>query len=260
MCIKRCCLPAEALRACRCASLTSDGPVQGITPNLMGKTHDCGGPCEQADHCCDGIWQEYEADTDCGGSGCLPCSTHPVRAGTAVERSITASGTMSARGCFCYVAISNLTIPCPPENSTAAQASEFATIPIINEEFVNVLFDPEGIELNPHKYVDPDRRGGQVDGSDCISVAFLSLDDAIEDSHYYVGKYIQISGGPGAGQYAKILEYNQYSKMVTVESWKRNEYEVCLNCRGLFDVTSTTANWICHTAQRHDQHTAASTI
>lgn len=148
--------------------------------------------------------------------------------GTNVERTITADGTMSARGCYCYVEISNLTIPCPPENSTAAQAAELAIVPMINEDFVNdALDDPEGILFNPHVYVD--RRGGPVNGSDCTSVAFLSEEDTVEDPQYYVGKYLQITGGPGIGQVAEILTYNQFTKMVTIRSWRRNGYEVCVH-------------------------------
>ena len=144
---------------------------------------------------------------------------------------------MSARGCYCYVDISNLTIPCPPENSTAAQAADLATVPMINEDFVNDLMDdPEGIILNPHVYVD--RRGGKVNGSDCTSVAYLSLEDTLEDDHYYVGKYLQITGGPGIGQVTKILTYNQYTKMVTVEAWRRDGYEVTFLSRSLLDAVN----------------------
>ena len=100
----------------------------------------------------------------------------------------------------------------------------------------DLMDDPEGIILNPHVYVD--RRGGKVNGSDCNSVAYLSLEDTLEDDHYYVGKYLQITGGPGIGQVTKILTYNQYTKMVTVEAWRRDGYEVTFLSRSLLDAVN----------------------
>ena len=188
---------------------------QGITLDSMGVTHDCGGPCQLPDTCCNDQWEETEVGINCGGTDCWPCETAPLSTGTAVERSVLAQGTMQQSGCFCFVEIGNLTIQCPPDNATATQRASRAVVPLINEEFVT-LEDETG-HLIGHDY--DDKIGRPVNSTDCLNVAYLSLVDPETNPDNYVGRYLVLTGGPGVGQHSKILSFEPANKRVTLDVW-----------------------------------------
>jgi hypothetical protein len=192
---------------------------QGITLDKYGQKHDCGGPCLLPDTCCNQIWEETEAGIDCGGADCWPCDPPPILAGTAVQRSILTQGKMAQSGCFCYVDIANLTIPCPPDNATATQRAAIANVPLINIPFATE--DDRTGHLIGHDY--DDRIGQPVNVTDCINVAFLSLSDPETDAANYVGRYLVLTGGLGAGQHSKILAYEPANKRVSLGVWHKNE-------------------------------------
>ena len=192
---------------------------RGSTQDNMGKTHDCGGPCLQPDTCCDDSWQEFESGQNCGGPYCMPCNVPVLPAGTAVERAVLTHGKMSARGCFCFVHISNMSVSCPSENSTAWMAAERAVVPTPEEN--TLYWDTESeTAWGPHKYMDA--VGTRVNASDCQNVIYLDEQDPVHDGNDYVGKYIIITGGPGSGQRSKIIEYNAKTKWARVETWSLN--------------------------------------
>jgi len=189
----------------------------GITPDNMGATHDCGGPCVQPEHCCDNTWQETEAAINCGGSDCFPCEMPSMPVGTAVEREVLSSGAMSARGCFCFVKMQNLTIECPPNNASAFTASVPARVP--TENLLHITEELQ--EGPPHDY--DDMIGSLVNTSSCDSVAFLDEQEVIVHDDVYTGKYLVITGGPGAGQVAKILAYDRGTRMTSLAPWHRGD-------------------------------------
>jgi hypothetical protein len=191
----------------------------GATQNNLGQTTDCGGPCLQPEHCCNTVWEEKEAGINCGGDACFACNAPALTSGTAVERAIVSAGTMSARGCLCFVGIENLTLPCPAANSTAAEAAMIPIVPNTRLAYISDD-DPTGSRAPVHRYMG--FVGKPVDASDCQNVIFLDKDAPkdVPDS-FYVGNFLQVTGGPGVGQHAEIVSYSKWLKMLSLGPWHK---------------------------------------
>lgn len=174
-----------------------------------GVTYDCGGDCGTHGHCCNGVRDQDERGTDCGGTRCHPCNPLAYTSGTTVARGVIAQNVAEVGGCMCSI---------PPKyvvvNGTEVQV---ATVPAVTQVVGNQTISTGDKSC----FTSQDVLYYNLTDDNCTNVMFLHGSDPVIDNSFYVNKRIYIVDGQGVGQSAVIDSYDYRTKKAVLRGpWK----------------------------------------